>query len=293
MTSGDAGKQLLYALRRFLRPVVRILVRTGISFDEFAALARGVYIESAIRNGGDNADAPTREHVALATGVTPQQIDYYIEDERALPVAKPTLRHVVTEVLHQWHTHPRYLGPLGVPVELEFDAHSGHSFSNLVWMVDPNANPGVILDELLRAGSAAHSGEKHIRAVSRAFINPDGMSPSRIEDFGSTLTRFVQTLQHNFDPANTEIKRLERFVGADKGLPRKLLPAFEAHAQTRTQHFLAELDSWLAQYSQISSSESGSRVKVGVNVFFYVDLPSEDCSLSGLVQPPRTLGSKQ
>jgi Family of unknown function (DUF6502) len=293
MPSSEAHKQLLYALRRFLRPIVRILVRTGIRFDEFVELVRGVYIESAIRDGIDNADTPTRERISLATGVTRQQVDYYIENERALPVAEPTLSHVVTEVLHKWHTHPRYLGPYGIPVELEFDAPYSRSFTHLVSMVDRTANPGVVLDELLRAGSATHSGENHIRALSRVFINPDGMSPSRIEDFGSTLTRFVQTLEHNFNPVNAETKRLERFVGADKGLPRALLPAFEAHARTRTQHFLGELDSWLAQYSEVSSSESGPRAEIGVNVFFYIDLPSEEGPLSALVQPSKRLGPEQ
>jgi hypothetical protein len=286
MPSSEARKQLLYGLRRFLRPIIRILLRAGIRFDEFAELARGVYVESAIRDGIDHVGTPTVERVSLATGVTRQQVHYYIENEEALPLAQPTLRHVVTEVLQMWHTHPRYLGAYGIPVELEFDAPSGLSFRNLVSTVDQNANPGMILDELLRAGSVTHSGEKHIRAASRAFINPDGMSPSRIEDFGSTLTRFAQTLEHNFDPANATSKRLERFVGADKGLPRELLPEFEAHARTRTQHFLADLDSWLAQYSEIDSS-SGPRARTGVSVFFYVELPSEEDALSGLVQPSR------
>lgn len=293
MRSSEAHKQLLYALRRLLRPIARILVRAGIRFDEFAELVRGVYIESAIRDGVDNADTPTRERISLATGLTRQQVDYYIENEHALPVAEPTLGRVVTEVLHKWYTHPHYLGAYNVPVELEFDASASRSFSKLVWMIDPSANPGLVLEELLKAGSVAYSGEKHIRAVSRVFIDPDGMSPSRIEEFGATLTRFVRTLEHNFDPANADTKRLERFVGADKGLPRELLPAFEAHARARTQHFLAELDSWLAQYSDISSGESGPREEIGVSVFLYVDVPSENDPLSALVQPSRRLGSGQ
>lgn len=291
MTSSDARKQLLYALRRVLRPVVRILLRAGIRFDEFSELARAVYVESAIRDGIDHAGTPSRERIAIATGVTRQQVDYYIENEGALPVAQPTLGHVLAEVLHKWHTHTRYLGPYGIPVELEFDAPSGSSFTSLVSIVDQNANPGLVLDELLRAGSVARIGEKHVRAASRAFINPDGMSPSRIEDFGSTLTRFAQTLEHNFNPTNAETKRLERFVGADKGLPRELLPAFEAHARTRTQRFLSELDSWLAQYSEMHPDELGPRAKTGVNVFFYVELPSAQDPLSALVQPSRRLHS--
>ncbi|MDE2262842.1 MAG: hypothetical protein KGL45_09990, partial [Gammaproteobacteria bacterium] len=87
MTSSDARKQLLYALRCVLRPIIRILIRAGIRFDEFSEVARGVYIESAIRDGVDHAGALTRERVAMATGVTRQQVDYYIENEGALPVA--------------------------------------------------------------------------------------------------------------------------------------------------------------------------------------------------------------
>lgn len=291
MTSSDARKQLLYALRRVLRPIVRILLRAGIRFDEFSELARGVYVESAVRDGIDHAGALTQEGVALLTGVTRQQVEYYIENEGALPVAQPTFGHVLAEILHKWHTHPRYLDPSGFPVELEFDAPSGCSFTNLASMVDRSANPGVALDELLRAGSVARIDEKYIRAASRAFINPDGMSPSRIEDFGSTLTRFAQTLEHNFNPANAETKRLERFVGADKGLPRELLSAFEAHARTRTQRLLSDLDSWLAQYSEINSDERVPRTKTGMNVFFYVEPPLEEDPLSMLVQPSRRLHS--
>ena len=291
MAPTDARKQLLYALRRFLRPIIRVLVRADIRFDEFVERARGVYIESAIRDGVDHMGTPTRERVSLATGVTQQQVDYYIENEGALPTADPTLHHVVSEVLHSWHTLPRYQGPYGIPVELEFEKAYGPSFSDLVSMVDPNARPGLVLDALLKAGSVAYSGEKHIRAASRAYIDPDGMSPSRIEEFGTTLTRFVQTLEHNFNPANAETKRLERFVAADKGLPREQVPAFEAHARARAKQFLTDLDSWLAHYSKMNSGELGPRVKTGVNVFFYVDPPLEEGPLSALVQPSRRLGS--
>ncbi|HET9107675.1 MAG TPA: DUF6502 family protein [Steroidobacteraceae bacterium] len=287
MPSRDAGKQLLYALRRVLRPIVRVLIRAGIPFDEFAELARGVYVESAIRDGIDQNCVSTRERVSLATGLSRQQIDYYIENEGALPFAHPTVIHVVTEVLHRWHTDPFYLGPYGIPLELEFDAPSGRSFCKLLSVVDPAAAPGVILEELMRAGSVVYSGETRLRAISRAFINPDGMSPSRIESFGSALTRFAQTLEHNFNPENAEKKRLERFVAADKGLPRDRLPAFEAHARARTEHFLAELDRWLAQYSDMGPTDRLSRVETGVNVFFYLEAPSEESPLSTLVQSRR------
>ena len=43
--------QLLYAFRRVLRPLIRILVRSGVRYDEFLELVRGVFVETAVRDG--------------------------------------------------------------------------------------------------------------------------------------------------------------------------------------------------------------------------------------------------
>src|SRR5215469_16517745 len=209
------GTHLLVALRRVLRPIIRILIRAGIRFDEFAELARGVYVESAIRDGSVHSGGLTRARASLIAGVTRQQIDYYVDTDGALPTARPTLASVLVEVLQKWHTDAQYVGPYGIPLELEFDGSSGRSFRNLVAMVDSTVSPGIVLEELLRVGSVSHSGEKHFRAASRYFM-AQPMSPQQLEYFGNTLTRFARTLEYNMNPQNSE-KRLERFVVADRG----------------------------------------------------------------------------
>lgn len=290
--SSDARKQLLYAVRRVLRPIVRLLLRVGLSFDEFADVARGAYIESAVRDSAGSLPL-TRERIAFITGMSREQVDYYLDNESALPVVGPTLARVVTEVLHKWHTDPHYLGPYGIPLELEFEMPQSRCFRSLVAQVDSKASPGLVLEELLRAGSVAYSGEQHYRAVARWFIAPEFLSPHRIEDFGNSLAHLAQTLEHNVNIADSENKRLERFVFADKGIPRKLLPSFEAHARARTTEFLAEIDDWLAHSGSADSSDSSPRVEAGVNVFLYVEPAPDQQKLSLLVQPhPRPRGRR-
>lgn len=284
--SSDARKHLLFAVRRVLRPIVRLLIRVGIDYDEFADVARGAYIESAIRDGS-NGPPPSRDRVVFVTGVSRQQVDYYIDNKRAMPVVAPTLARVVTEVIHRWHTDSDYLGPYGIPLELEFDVPQGRCFQSLVAQVDAAASPGQVLEELLVAGSVTHSGERHYRAVSRWFILPEKLSPHRVEYIGDALTHLALTLDHNFNLADTENKRLERFVFADRGLPRNLLPNFEAHARDRTNRFLLDIDDWLAHSGDADTNESGVRVEAGVNVFLYVDPLADQQALSALVQPPR------
>ncbi|MGH8294831.1 MAG: DUF6502 family protein [Steroidobacteraceae bacterium] len=284
--SSDARKQLLYAVRRVLRPIVRLVIRVGMPFNEFADIARSAYIESAIRDRAGGTPL-THERVAFTTGMSRQQVDYYIDNEREITKIGPTLARVAMEVLHRWHTDPHYLGPYGIPLEFEFDAPHDRCFQSLVAQADSTASPGLVLEELLRAGSVVYSGEKHYRAVARWFIAPECLSPHRLENFGDTLAHLAQTLENNVNVAGSENKRLERFVFADKGIPRTLLSSFEAHARARALRFLGEMDDWLAHSDSGDSARSSPRAEAGVNVFLYVESPGDQQKLSVLVQPRR------
>jgi len=282
----NARQGVLYAVRRVLRPIVRLLVRAGIGYNEFADVARGAYIERAIRER-PNGLPPTRDRVSFVTGLSRQLIDYYIDNDWSLPTARPTLARVVTEVVHRWHIDPNYLGPYGIPLELEFDLPSDRCFQSLVREVDPTASPGQVLEQLLQAGSVTHSGEKHYRAITRWFIYPEALSSHRIEYFGEALTNLAHTVEYNFNLVDADSKRLERCVFADRGLPRDLLPSFEAYAQERTNQFLLDIDDWLARSTGTGSIEYASRTPAGVNVFLYVEPSSIESALSTLVQRSR------
>lgn len=279
MNSSEIRDRMFFALRRLLRPIARLLIGAGIRFDEFAELARGVYVENAIRNESSRALLPTRERIAMITGLTAHQIDYYIDNEGALPMADPTLAALLVEVLQKWHTIPPYAGPYGIPLELEFDAPADRCFRSLVALVNPAADPRMALQELLRTGAAMPSGEKHIRAVSRTLsMSDDPTSPQLIEHFGMTLSRLAATLEYNMYPEHHE-KRLERSVIADRGLTHELVPEFETYVRGRAADFILELDNWLAPYAS-EEPDPRDRVDTGVNVFLYAEPPLTDDSFS-------------
>ena len=223
----------------------------------------------------------------MATGLTRHQIDYYLDNEGVLPTADATLTNILTEVLQKWHTDPQYVGPYGIPLELEFEVPgSGRCIRNLVAMVDPTVSPGIVLEELISVGSVTYSGEKHFRATSRYFMMPEPMSPPQIEYFGNTLTRLTETLEFNMNPKNTS-KRLERFVVADRGLPPDVVPKFEAYAREKATELLLDLDNWLTPYSTPAVQDE-LRIPTGLNIFLYVEPPSDERPLRSLVQDSRS-----
>ncbi len=282
----DARPHYLQALRRVLRPIVRLMIRSGIRYDEFADVVRAAYVESAIRDSDRDGPPPTRDQVAWITGISRERVDHYIERDETLPSIQTKLTDVAVEVLHRWHTDSHYLGSSGMPLELEFSAPAGPSFEHLVTQIDAQSNPELILERLLRARSVVRSDDQRIRAVSRRFTWPEEVI-SRSDYWGNTLARVIETHEYNFTTAKAENKRLERSVFADHGLSEQLLPSFHAFAQERADQFLFDLDDWLGQRSQVSASQSAPRTAVGVNVFFYVEPRLDPTPARALVQPRR------
>ena len=286
----DSRRHFMLAVRRVLRPIIRLMIRHGVSYAEFADVARGAYVESAIRDAANEDMKPTREEVARITGIPRQRVDRYIDDEDALPTAPATLTNVLVEVLHKWHTDPTYQGADGSPVDLDVNAASRPNFRGLVAEVDAKVNSDVVLEALLEAQSVTHSGDDRIHAVTRCFIWPD-KSLASIELLGTALTQLIETYEYNFNSAHAENKRLERSVFPDQGLSRKLLPKFHAHVRERTDQFLLDIDNWIAQCADVTTDHSTASVAAGVNVFLYVDPPPDRRALSTLVQSRRDMAS--
>lgn len=280
MNSSHIREHLLFALRRILRSLSHLMIRVGIDFDDFANLAQEVYVESAIR-GLDHPGTPSRERIAMLTGLTRRQVDNCVDSENAAPAADPTLMSLAVEVLHKWHTTPEYAGPYGIPLEVQFDAPGDHCFRSLVALVDPEISPRVVLDELLRTGAVARAGNKHFRTTDRYFLMRESMSPPQIEYFGMTLSRLAATLEYNMNASHAEDRWLARRVIADEGLPVGLVPAFQQYARGKAIDFLLELDNWIALRAS-DSLDLSDRVDTGLNIFLFVEPRAKEPPLADI-----------
>jgi len=246
-----------------------------VRYDEFLELVRGVYVEAAVRDGLGDGSKPTRAKISISTGVPRRDVDRYIDNDGALPAAPKTLTATLSQILNRWHTDPHFVGPYGIPLELEVKGQKSRSFSELVLTVDPHAPVHDVLEELIRLRTVVWSGDTHVRTVSRAFIPVDEMSPAQLEFFGNALTRLANTLQFNMDSKNIE-KRVERSVVSSRGIPKDIIPVFEKHAREKVTELLVELDNWLSQYS-VGVQKPGEFERVGLAVFQFID-PIADSS---------------
>lgn len=272
MRTTDPIKDHLYsAFRKILRPLIGILIKAGVRYDEFIELVRGVYVETAVMNGIAGVRNPSRPRISIATGVPAREVDRFMDDPNALPTAKATLARSMIEILQLWHTEPEFSGPYGIPMELGFDAPDGRSFKDLAAMVGAKASPGILLEELIGSGAVTQTADNTFRATSRYYLFQRELSPQQLEYFGTSFARFASTLQHNSDPDNHK-KILERFVVADRGLNSEVLARFQEYARVKANDFLVDLDNWLAPYSKPGPvNDDAQRIDTGVNVFNFVE----------------------
>jgi Family of unknown function (DUF6502) len=265
--------QLVHTFRTVLKPLIRILFRAGVRFDEFLELLKGIYVEITIRDAMENGKTITRGRVSILSGVGRRDVERLVESDNWLDVPKPTDAVALAAVLHRWHTDSTFLGPYGVPLELPLSGQSGRNFTDLVVGSPVKIDPRSAYEQLLAAKMIVRSGDTHVKVLSRTFVSPEPMSAEMLEHFGTTMRNLASTLNHNMTPAQTT-KRLERSVFPDDGLPNELLNEYDEFVRERAKQLISDVDDWLAAAARRPVSDSRSRTNLGVSVYQYV-VPTE------------------
>lgn len=264
----SARAHLVFSFRKVLRPLVKILIRAGVKFPEFREVIKGAYVETAVREGLGREGPVSRERISAHTGVPLIDVDRFIDDPRLLAPPDSTNAAIIAEVLHLWSTDPLYMGPYGLPLEIDFDRTRGRNLTELVYRADSTADPQVIVDEMVETGILVRVGPYHYKAGARSFLFTDVMTPQALEYFGRTMTDLANTLEFNMAVKN-EDKRIQRSVVADGGLPDYALPEFEALLKDRVQALLIEVDDWLSQ-NRHRWVDKTVMYNTGLTVFQYI-----------------------
>ena len=174
-----------------MQPLVRILVRHGVSYNEFNEVLKNVFVEVAERDFGIPGRKPSQSRIAILTGLTRKEVakrkailqgDAEIEDVSNL--------NRVTRVLLGWHTDADYTGPYGIPLELSFDSTNGVSFTALVREYSGDMAPRAMLDELLRVGAVEKAAAGTLKILTRAYV-PESLHADALERLGGVISSFV------------------------------------------------------------------------------------------------------
>lgn len=261
---------LLSAFRQLLQPLVRLLIRCGVSFGEIAEVLKAVYVEVA----GRDFDLPDRKtsvsRIAIITGLTRKEVAKQQDALRRGVLNVDSNLNRVIRVLEGWHTDPEFVGPYGIPKDLSFESADSINFVELVRRHSGDMAARAMLDELLRVGAVEQTSSGAFKVLVRVYF-PRDFHPDALQRFGQVVRDFTDTYVHNMDK-RPGLRRFERIVFADDGLREDLLPAFDALLRAKGQQFLVELQHWLtAQDSPTTvTKKNRKRVRTGVGVYHFM-----------------------
>lgn len=269
MPEADLKLAILAAYKRLLRPLVRILIRNGVSYGEFGEIAKDVYVEIAAADFQLPDKGMTQGRIAILTGLTRKEVNRLITEKSKHQGDYESNLNRVTRVLSGWHTDPQFTGPYGLPLDVPYDSTDERTFVELVRRYTGDMPPRAMLDELLRIGVVKEIDGDRIRVLTRTYL-PKADAPESLDRLGNAVRDFVETLDFNRTESDPERKLFERFVVADAGIRVADLPQFQSYIRERGQFLLEEIDDWLSKLEPIDEKKSEPLMHTGVGIFHYL-----------------------
>lgn len=187
-------RALLLFAETVMRPVIRMMLRYGLSYPEFNQIGRRLYVDIAISEPEFRIPRRKRQYksrVACITGLSRKEVLRLVDAPRSMndPELQPGNR--AARVLHGWISETRYLDPNGAPMTLPFRAPAGkRSFSELVQKYSGDIPPRAIFDELKRAGACASNDVDEIRVVVASYV----AQPVDVDALTSAAFRIASSL---------------------------------------------------------------------------------------------------
>jgi hypothetical protein len=257
---------LLAAFGRLMKPLVRILLRNGVAYGEFAEVIKRVYVDVSASAIGSTGGVPSESKVAIKTGLSRSEVARLLSSSAFDGDGLEAQTNRVGWLLTLWHQDT---GPYGIPLELPFDDKPGkRSFCELVRRSGAqDVSPDELLEELLRVGAAVQLPNGLIRVLARSYL-PSQTDPAALEFMSVAFTDLASTLARNLEFEDRP-KFFERRVWTPHGIAEKDVAAFEQMISEQGQHFLETLDDWLTARESEARKSHCEVVRVGVATYMF------------------------
>ncbi len=262
---GQAQEPVVRAVRRMLRPLVRLLIRFGISYPALSALLKSLYVEVA------NADFPvdgrpqTISRITVLTGVHRKDVKRILMQSDGEPAVllTPTLG---AQIIGKWAGDPKFSDAEGRPRPLPRTGRRNvDTFETLVASVSKDVRPRAVLDEWLRLGIASVDDRDQVALNEAAFVPNRGLE-EKAHYFGRNLRDHIAAAAHNV--AGDGPPLFERAVFYD-GLTATSVTALRRLAEEGGMDLLLRINREALRLAEQDADLPASTERMTVGVFFF------------------------
>ncbi len=242
------------ALRRIAYPLARILLRYGVSFDEFAAIAKQAYVEVAARDFSLTMRPASKSRIALLTGLNRREVARVLESAGS-DGADLARFNRSARIVSGWFRDADFPNA-GLAVDGEHP-----SFVSLVKRYGGDIPAKAVLRELLASGAVREQGSG-LGLVAEGYV-PAASETDKLSLLGTDVGALLATIDNNL--ANPHKALFQRKVSFGRLSPAGV-ECLLAFAGTEGRQLIVELDQKLAPFDQ-PEGEKGQCAGLGMYVF--------------------------
>jgi hypothetical protein len=263
------NKAIKQTLVQIFRPLVRIMLRMNVPFNEVAEVLRWTYVDVANSHFGINGKAPTKSRTSVITGLSRVQVDAQMKKDLFDDENNRNVWHRAVRVLTGWTQDKDYLNDSGKTKVIPIESDNEPDFKSLVDKYSGGSTYRSILDDLL-VSESVHVSDGKVELLKPYYLtdhDPDDLQ--KLDFLGVSTQYLLETIDHNIDPSR-EGARFQRIV-YHENLPKSLYNIAESYVRQKSQSLANETDEYLAHLIEHSDQQAQSETipYVGLGLYFY------------------------
>lgn len=279
------NKAFSFAILKLLRPLVRVLLKNGVSYGEFTELAKQSFVMTAELDYQPESRKQSVSRIAMMTGITRKEVSRIrgTKQTQETPASGPQLLSPEpynrgVRIISGWNKDSIYHDHNGKPRMLPLEEKAG-SFAQLVKKYSGDIPARAALDELVRVGAVTIPKQGYVSLSHEGAYVPDNSQDAKVEILGNSVADLLGTLEHNLN-ATSNTTHLQLTTAYDN-LPRSAVDAFRQLSRKDAKALLANVDRWLGQRdrdasSVNSTSDNDGRMRLGIGIYYIEeDMTSE------------------
>lgn len=267
-------QSLIVALRRVMRPMVRLMLRKGITYTYFADLLKGIFVEIADAEFKIDDKPQSDSRISLLTGVHRKDVRRLRHEPHAQGSDLPEAISLGAQLVSTWMSQPPFCRPDGTPLPLARLASAGGdlSFENLVARVSKDIRARVVLDEWLRIGVARLDDDDCVHLCVNAFVPRSGFD-EKAAYFAHNVHDHACAAVHNLTSEAQAF--FERSVHYDALTPASVVQLREQTSR-KGMELLLGLNQQAAEFERKDAGSEEEMQRITVGLFFYSESSLEE-----------------
>ena len=265
---------------RLLGSIVRLALRNGLTYKEFSAIAKQLYVRVSLEEYGLQGRPTNMARVSLMTGLDRKEskkiadtITNVTGNESEEMQGLPSAPDKMAKILTTWHESPIYKDKNNRPLEIPITGPAP-SFEHLVKSYGGDIAVVTVLREFKRSQTISeNSTGKTVRVRKRHYIpnylggaksSPELVDPEAIAQGSSMLIDHINTIFHNLYRENMGLREKFDLRATNASIHKDSVDDFYKLIDRKGMKFLEDVDLWLSQHEVTEDSDNSERLGVGL-----------------------------